>query len=81
MGPASDEHRGRSAASRIDRRVRHRDADQVDQGEGEADCYAGESYWSALVCGAEMPVRNMNVITTSHTSAAASEYSPGECAP
>ena len=42
-GPASDEQRGCSAARRIDRGVRHRDADQMDQREGEADGEACES--------------------------------------
>ncbi len=53
----------------------------MDQGEREADGETCESYWSALVGGAENDTRNINVMTTSHTSAAASEYPPGECTP
>jgi len=45
----------------------------MNQSEAEADSETCEAYRSAFVSGAENDDTNMNVITTSHTSAARSE--------
>jgi hypothetical protein len=73
-GPSAHEHGSRGAACRIDRGVRHWNADQVDQRESKPDAATARS---CVV--PRMTIRNMNVITTSETSPAVIEYPPGEC--
>ena len=69
--PAADEDRRTRAARRIDRRVRHRNADQMDQREREPIARPAKPTGARLCVVPRMTMRNMNVITTSQTSAAA----------
>jgi len=48
-----DEESGAGAAGWVDRGVGDRDADQVDEGEAQADGDGGEAFGGALVCAAE----------------------------
>ena len=77
--PAADEDRGAGAARGVDREVRDGDPDQVDQREPEADRDRREARRGAWSVAPRMITRNMNVSTTSVTSAEASGYRPGEC--
>ena len=79
--PASDKHGDAGAARRVDGGVRHRDADQVDQRQAEADRDRRKPCGARLSVAPRMMSRNIMVMTTSLTSAATKEYPPGECAP
>ena len=53
QGVAADHQRGPEAPGRVDRRPGDGDADDVDQGQGEADGQAGEALGRVLARGAE----------------------------
>ena len=52
-GPAANEERGTRAACRVHRKVGDRNADQVNQGQPEADRDGRESLWCTLVGGTQ----------------------------
>ena len=54
---------------------------EMDQRERQADRHAGEATGARVCVAPRMTIRNMNVITTSVTMPATSEYLPGECSP
>ena len=71
--PVADVQGDRGAARRVHRGVGDRDADQVDQGQGQADGDRREACGARLEVAPRMISRNMPVSTTSLTSAACNE--------
>jgi len=79
--PATRKQCRARAARRIHRRIGHGNADQMDQGQRQADREAGKTGGARLSVLPRITSRKNAVSTISQVNAALKSYLPGECSP